>query len=367
LLFNESCVSAFNAPYALWCDLVLAASVSGGHCFQTRVAMRRVTTTQVALNRLSPPPSNEPIALAPSMIEAVSRAHAFAPAKTPIVLYGESGTGKTFFAEYIHQLSGRSGTFHAFSVGTVAPQLALDELFGHIKGAFTDARENRMGHFASAAGGTLLLDDCHTLDPGIQKQLLQVLDRGTYSPVGCDRILALSCRIIFAMSDEPAALMRQGLLLKDLRYRFGECTIGIPALRERRAEIPGLAQRALHKCERRTGLTGPSGFTDCALALLCEGQYEGNVRQLEGAVLSGYLLARAQEASLIDAAHLPFDATALPQYKRHGDINANRILVERVLRMTGGNVRKASELLGVSRNTVNAARRTKPPGQASQA
>ncbi len=111
------------------------------------------------------------------MVEAISRAHAFAPAATPVVLYGQTGSGKTFFAQYIHQVSGRSGGFHDFSLGTVAPQLALDELFGHVKGAFTDARENRRGQIVSAGTGTLLLDDFHTLDLGIQKQLLQVLDR----------------------------------------------------------------------------------------------------------------------------------------------------------------------------------------------
>src|SRR6185503_357524 len=172
------------------------------------------------------------------MRDAISRAHAFAPAATPVILYGESGTGKTFFAEYIHDLSERAGGFHAFSVGTVAPQLALDELFGHVQGAYTDARKMRTGRIATAGGGTLLLDDIQNLDLGVQKQLLQVLDRETYSPVGSDRVLTLACRIILAMTEEPDALMQRGQLLKDLRYRFGTCAIRIPPLRERRAEIP---------------------------------------------------------------------------------------------------------------------------------
>lgn len=119
-------------------------------------ALPYVTTPQLSSDRRSPPSSNEPIALAPSMIEAISRAHAFAPAATPVILHGESGTGKSYFAEYIHQLSGRSGGCHAFSVGTVAPQLALDELFGHVPGAYTDARKMRTGRIAAAGGGTLL-------------------------------------------------------------------------------------------------------------------------------------------------------------------------------------------------------------------
>jgi DNA-binding NtrC family response regulator len=191
------------------------------------------------------------------MIVAVSRAHAFAPASSPIILHGESGTGKTFFAEYIHDLSGRAGGFHAFSVGMVAPQLALDELFGHVQGAYTDARRMRTGRIAAAGSGTFLLDDLHTLDLGVQKQLLQVLDRGTYSPVGSDRVQSVGCRVILAMVDDPDTLMRKGVLLKDLRYRFGACAIAVPPLRERRREIPLLVERALQRCPATTGLDGP--------------------------------------------------------------------------------------------------------------
>jgi len=298
------------------------------------------------------------------MIEAISRAHAFAPAATPIVLYGESGTGKTFFTEYIHQLSGRSGGFHAFSVGTVPPQLAPDELFGHVQGAYTDARRMRTGRFATAGGGTLLLDDLHTLDLGMQKQLLQVLDRGTYSPVGSDRVLTVACRVILAMTDEPDVLMQRGQLLKDLRYRFGACAIGIPPLMERRSEIPLLAQRALKRCAQQTGVDGPTQFSDAALALLCEGEYAGNVRELEGIVLCAYLLARDQGLGEIDVQHLPGELTPRLQYKRHGDPEENRIVVARILRITGGNVRKAARLLGVSRNTVKAACANRAAGRA---
>jgi len=290
------------------------------------------------------------------MVEAISRAHAFAPAATPVILYGESGTGKTFFTEYIHQISGRTGGFHAFSVGTVAPQLALDELFGHVPGAYTDARKVRTGRIATAGGGTLLLDDLHTLDLGVQKQLLQVLDRGTYSPVGSDRLLTVACRIILAMTDDPDVLMQRGQLLKDLRYRFGACAIEIPPLGERRSEIPLLAHRALRRCPQQTGVEGPTQFSDAALALLCEGEYAGNVRELEGIVLCAYLFARDQGLAEIDVKHLPAELTPCLQYKRRGDREENRIVVERVLRITRGNVGKAARFLGVSRTTLNATR-----------
>ncbi len=306
---------------------------------------------------MPPSSSNEPIALAPSMIEAISLARAFAPAATPVILYGESGTGKTFFAEFIHQVSERPGGFHAFSLGIVPTSLAADELFGHVSGAFTDAHKVRAGRIASAGSGTLLLDDLHTLDLGVQKQLLQVLDRGTYSAVGGDRVQTVACRMVFAMTEDPDTLMTKGLLLRDLRYRFGECGIAIPALRERRGEIPLHAQRVLQRCVEWTKIEGPIKFSEAALALLCEAEYDGNVRQLEGIVLRSFLIARYCGACQIDVEHLPPQLTPRLLYRRHGDLEANRMLVERVLRITGGNVKKAAQLLGVSRPTINAARR----------
>ena len=302
--------------------------------------------------------------MAPSMIEAISRAHAFAPAKTPVILYGESGTGKTFFAEYLHQLSGRSDGFHAFSVGTLAPQLAEDELFGHVPGAYTDARKARPGRIVTAGTGTLLLDDLHTLDLGVQTKLLQVMERGTYSAVGSDRVQTGACRFALAMTDDPETLMNKQKLLEDLRYRFGACDIWIPPLRERRMEIPFHAERALQRCADKTGVDGPTRFSDAALSLLAEGMYEGNVRQLEGIVLSAYLLARYQGAPAIDVQHFGIHLKAVFRYQRHGNPEANRRVVQKALQLAAGNVQKAAQLLGVSRNTVIGARcvqvRTEP-------
>ncbi len=291
------------------------------------------------------------------MIDAISRARAFAPAATPVILHGESGTGKTFFAEFIHHLSERAGGFHAFSVGTVAPQLALDELFGHVQGAYTDARKMRTGRIATAGGGTLLLDDVQNLDLGVQKQLLEVLDRGTYSPVGSDRVLTVACRIILAMTDEPDELMKKGVLLKDLRYRFGACAIRLPPLRERREEIPLLAKRALERCPDQTKVDGPTGISEAALALLLDAQYEGNVRELGALLECAYLVARAAGAKEIGAEHMPEGLCPPLRYQRRGDREANRIAVERALRLTGGNVTAAAKLLWTSRTTVKAFRR----------
>jgi DNA-binding NtrC family response regulator len=290
------------------------------------------------------------------MAEVLYRAHVFAPAATPIVLYGASGTGKTFLAEYIHGLSGRDGGFHAFSVGTMAPQLALDELFGHVPGAYTDARRPRPGRIATAGSGTLLLDDVQNLDLGVQKQLLQVLDRGTYSPVGADRVLTVGCRVILAMVDDPDALVRGGRLLGDLRYRFGACAIRMPPLAERRAEIPVLAQRFLADCPRLTEVLGPARLSAGAIAELQDGEYPGNLRELCGAVVHGYLMAKAEGSEEVGAGHLPEGVSPSLCYERRGDRAANRRVVERALKRAGGNQAEAARLLGVARNTVRFAR-----------
>jgi DNA-binding NtrC family response regulator len=212
----------------------------------------------------------------------------------------------------------------------------------------------RAGLMARAGSGTLLLDDIQTLDLGVQKQLLQVLDRRTYSPVGSDRIVSLACRIILAMTAEPDILMTQGLLLEDLRYRFGACSIWIPPLRERRAEIPVLAQRALERCPELTMVDGPARFSDAALEVLCDAEYKGNVRQLEGIILAAYLMARAAGAEVIGPEYVPEEVCPPLRYQRRGDRVANRIVVERALRQTGGNVKRAARLLGVSRTAVQA-------------
>jgi len=145
--------------------------------------------------------------------------------------------------------------------------------------------------------------------------------------------------------------------LKDVRYRFGECAIAIPPLRERQEEIPLLVQRALRSCTVKTQVEGPTGFTKAAMDSLCQGEYQGNVRQLEGMVLSAYLMARSEGGLEIDLRHLPAKVARISQFKRRGDPEVNRFVVERTLRITGGNVKKAAQLLGVSRTTVNAVRR----------
>ena len=152
------------------------------------------------------------------------------------------------------------------------------------------------------------------------------------------------------MADDPDVLMRRGQLLKDLRFRFGACAIRIPSLSERRLEIPVLAQRALENSPTTTHVSGPNRFSDAALVLLSEGEYEGNVRQLIATVEYAYLMARAAGAAEIGVEHLPEGLSPPLRYERRGDWILNQIAVERALSRTGGNIKEAARLLGISRN-----------------
>ena len=294
-------------------------------------------------------PSGDLVAFSPGMLSALKLVHAFAPAIVPVILYGETGSGKTLLAEYIHRLSAREDGFHVFSVGIMTPQLALDELFGHVRGAFTDAHDTRAGRIATAGSGTLLLDDLQNLDLSVQVQLLQVLDRGRYSPLGSERLVPVGCRVLFAMSGHPDELMRRGRLEPDLRYRFGECAVAVPPLRERRDEISVLAHRFLASCERDTGVRGPTRLSDDVLRALEGGTYPGNVRQLRGVMARAYLVAAAAGARAVRLEHLPEEWWPL-EYRR-GAAAENRAAAERALKEAGGNIRQAARLLGVSRNT----------------
>ncbi len=125
------------------------------------------------------------------MTDAIFRARAFAPAATPVILHGENGTGNTLFAEYIHRLSGRLESLLAFTVGMPAPQLAFDELFGRVPGAYTDARRMRTGRIATTGTATLLLDDPQNVDVAVQNSSCRWLDRGSYGLGGSDRVATL--------------------------------------------------------------------------------------------------------------------------------------------------------------------------------
>ncbi len=300
------------------------------------------------------PPENL-VVLCPAMLDALRAVHSYAPAATPVLLVGETGTGKSCIARLLHDLSGRRGSFHDISAGELEPNLAADQLFGHAPGAFTGARGRRAGIIADAANGTLLLDDFHLLPRQMQYLLLRPFDRRLYRAVGLDSDAPLSCRLVVGLGEDPDALVARGKMLKDLRYRLEYCMIRLPPLEERREEIALFAGHFLARCREETGVPdGPTEFAPDVLAVLEAGHYPGNLRDLKGRVHAAYLLARGETE--IRYEHLPPAAREPLRFDARADRQAKLRLVAWALRRTEGHVGRAAELLHAHRNTVRALR-----------
>jgi len=274
----------------------------------------------------------------------------FAAAET-VVFEGAAGTGKSYLAAALHESSDRRGAFIDVSAGEFEPGLALDQLFGHVRGAFTGAMSRHRGLFAEAEGGTLLIDEFHLLRRSQQAMLIRVLERRVYRPIGCERDVPVTCTVVVGVEENLERLVARGRMRANLRSRLGQCIIGVPTLDERRDDIAVLAHHFLSQCLERAP-DGPTRFAPDAMAMLEMGTYPANLRDLREAIKVAYLLARHQDE--LSIRHLPGWVRAPLKYDRRLDRATKRRLVEWALRTSGGHVGKAAERIGAHRNTVAA-------------
>jgi transcriptional regulator with PAS, ATPase and Fis domain len=195
----------------------------------------------------------------------------------PVVLEGQTGTGKEMVARVIHSLSGRAGPLQAVNCGALPPALAEAELFGHRKGAFTGAEQSGLGHVRAAHGGTLFLDELCDLAPAVQAKLLRVLQEREVTPLGETRALPVDLRIVAASLIPLATLVESGRLREDLAARLSGVVIALPPLRQRRADVPALLDHFLrvHSGGRPPALDGK------LLEQMLLAQWPGNIRELE--------------------------------------------------------------------------------------
>jgi DNA-binding NtrC family response regulator len=297
------------------------------------------------------------VALSGGVLDAVTRVMRYGPARTPVVFVGETGTGKSYFAAALHQASGRTGPFLDVTAQELAPELAPSALFGHVAGAFTGADRKHLGYLAQAERGTLLLDDFHLMRRSVQAMLLRALERGVYRPVGAERDVPVTCRLVFGVGEELARLVERGRMLQDLRSRLGFMVVRLPSLGERREEIPALAQRFLGLAPEETGVTpGPGTFTSSALEALGAHRYPGNVRDLRELVREGYLHAVQAGSDVLGIEHLDESVWGALRLGRRRSRQENRRLIEWALVAERGNVLRAARRVGVSKNTVKAVR-----------
>jgi len=219
-----------------------------------------------------------------------------------ILIEGESGTGKEVLARAIHSLSSRSKKpLVTVNCGAIPDTLLESELFGYKAGAFTDAKRDKPGRFAQAEGGTIFLDEIGDITPALQVRLLRVLQEKKYQPLGASQEMTANVRVLAATNKDLKALADQGTFREDLFYRIQVFKICLPPLRERKEDIPLLAQ---HFVDRFNLLKGKdvTGLSNEALAAFMEHNWPGNVRELENAVEHAFILCRG---GLIELRHLP--------------------------------------------------------------
>jgi two-component system response regulator HydG len=293
-----------------------------------------------------------------AMKDVVSILARIAPSDVPILIEGESGTGKDLLARAAHAMSARAaGPYVALNMSAIPENLAEAELFGHEKGSFTGAEQARPGFFAEAEGGTLFLDELGLLPPTLQPKLLRVLQDGEYIPVGSRKPRRASVRVIAATNEDLARLVKEGKFREDLWFRLRVVPVRLPPLRERREDIPALVEHFVAKHALR--LNRPPLLPDAAaMKALLDHRWPGNIRELEHAVERGLLLAQGPAITLGD---LPPELSQGPAAEAGGDDGGRyrsardaweRRYFEDLLREAGGNVSKAAELAGLHRSTL---------------
>jgi DNA-binding NtrC family response regulator len=269
-----------------------------------------------------------------------------------VLVTGENGTGKGTVAQRLHAVSGRcSRPLVVVNVGGLSEGVFESELFGHVKGAFTDARSDRMGRFEMADGGTLFLDEIANLSPNLQAKLLRVVEAGAFEPVGSSRTRRVDVRLVSATNADLHAEVAAGRFRQDLLFRLNTVEIHLPPLRERPEDIEPLARRFLgqHKARYRKPL---DGFADDALEALRSHDWPGNVRELDHAVERGALMATGPRLRAVDLGLRRGADGGAPRLEEMSLDEVERWLIQKTLARAEGNVNRAAEALGLSRSAM---------------
>lgn len=267
----------------------------------------------------------------------------------PVLLEGEAGTGKTTFAREIHRLSPRAaGPFCHVLLSSLDDALAASELFGHVAGAFTDARRNRHGQFASASGGTLFLDEIGKASRSVQQKLLHAIEYREIRPVGSDRPIKIDTRIIVATNVSLNSLVDEGLFLPDLLARLEVYRIELPPLRERRGDIRALTASALTRHATECGYSSVPTVDALLMDALESANWPNNVRQLDATVQR--LLVEAEGSAILNLSHCRDSLAYLRDARPAAALT--RETVELAIAREGG-VTAAAKSLGVHRTTLH--------------
>jgi two-component system response regulator HydG len=299
-----------------------------------------------------------PVGRSRAWLDVLRLTETVAPTDSTVLIQGESGTGKEVIARYVHELSGRTEMpFMSINCGALPEGLLESELFGHVKGSFTGAVRDKTGLFAAADGGTFFLDEIGETTPATQVKLLRALQQREVIPVGGTEPIAVSARVIAATNRDLEAEIKRGGFRSDLFYRLNVIAIHLPPLRERREDIPLLAESFLQRSGAQRGQP-TKALTADALQALQRYDWPGNVRELENALERAVILSPGES---IELAALPERVTAR---KAEAFVAARELpsptleTIERayiawVLQNEGGHKTRAAEVLGIDPSTLH--------------
>jgi len=291
----------------------------------------------------------------PKILKILDLVGRIAPTEASVLIMGESGTGKELIAEAVHRNSRRrTKTFVKVNLGGVSSTLFESEMFGHVRGAFTDARQDRKGRFEVADGGSIFLDEIGELDAASQVKLLRVLQDRTYEVLGSSRTRTVDVRVIAATNRELPELVTRGEFREDLLYRLNLITIQLPPLRERRGDIPALASHFLRRAAEAYG-SGVEAITPRAMEWLKGQNWPGNIRQLRQLIERAVLIRGGREldvddfGAVRDAVSRDGSKDALPEVGAMTLDDIERAMIVKSMRHYEGNVSRVAEALGLSR------------------
>jgi DNA-binding NtrC family response regulator len=293
------------------------------------------------------------VARSAEMQAVVDLARRVAPTNATVLLLGETGTGKDLLARAIHQESPRrNGPYVKVDCAGLPETLLESELFGHEKDAFTDAGARKAGRFELAHGGTIFLDEVAELGLGVQAKLLRVLQERAFERVGGTETVQVDVRILAATNHNLEEALKKNRLREDLYFRLNVVPIRLPALRERRKDIPHLARRFVEQFAERHG-RATEGLTDEALDLLMRYPWPGNVRELEHAIERAVLVA---DGPLLRPEHFTLDFVAASATAPEDTLmtleGLEREYIRRVLWRVRGHKGRAARILGINRKTL---------------
>jgi DNA-binding NtrC family response regulator len=291
------------------------------------------------------------IAEAPAMRPVLDMIDRVGPSDAAVLITGDNGSGKGTVAQALHAVSARAARpLVVVNAGGLSEGVFESELFGHVKGAFTDARADRVGRFELADGGTLFLDEIANVPSGLQSKLLRVVETGEFERVGSSRTRRVDVRILSATNADLHAEVAGGRFRQDLLFRLNTIEIRMPPLRDRRPDIPPLAHHFLrqHAQRYRKRVTG---FEHAALEALLAHPWPGNVRELDHAVERAVLMTQAQQIRAVDLGL----RAATDDNRRLDDMSLEEVesfLIKKALGRFDGNVSRAAEALGLSRSAL---------------